>query len=66
MEHSALLIILPLLGLARASQLTAHCDAAHVQPIYDTGGHKLTKENLYHILSADRNMSGLCLYIGNI
>jgi hypothetical protein len=70
MEHPALLFILPLLGLAMACQLIAHSDAAQVQaqaqPIYDTDGHELTKENLYSILPADRHMSGLCLYIGNL
>jgi hypothetical protein len=68
MKHSVLLVILPLLGLAMASHLTAHCDAAQVQaqPIYDTDGHELTRDNLYHILPADPNMRGLCLYIGNL
>jgi hypothetical protein len=61
MKHSVLLVILPLLGFAMASHLTAHCNAAQVQaqPIYDTDGHELTKENLYHILPADPNMRGL-------
>jgi hypothetical protein len=66
MEHPALLFILPILGLAMASQLTAPCDAAQVQaqaqPIYDTDGHEVTKENFYSILPADPSMSGLCIY----
>ncbi|KAM0890976.1 hypothetical protein ACQ4PT_026739 [Festuca glaucescens] len=51
-----------------ASQLTGPCDAAQAQgqPIYDMNGHELTKNNLYQILPADRNMSGLCLFAGSI
>ena len=66
MEHSVLLVVLPLLALAMASQLIIPCDAAQGEPIYDTDGHELTKENLYHILPADHKMSGLCLFVGSL
>jgi hypothetical protein len=68
MERSFLIVIIPFLGLAMASQLTGPCDAAQAQgqPIYDTDGHELTKNNLYQILPADRNMSGLCLFAASI
>jgi hypothetical protein len=68
MEHSFFLVIIPFLGLAMASQLTGLCDAAQVQgqPIYDTDGHELTKDNLYQILPADPKMNGLCLFAGSL
>jgi hypothetical protein len=63
-NHFVLLLILPLLGLAMASQLATPCDAAQAQaqPIYDTEGHELTINSLYHImLPAGGNTSGRCL-----
>uniref|UniRef100_M8BH68 Uncharacterized protein n=1 Tax=Aegilops tauschii TaxID=37682 RepID=M8BH68_AEGTA len=64
MDRLVLLLILPLLGLAMASQLTTPCGAtqAQAQPVYDTDGHELTIDNLYHImLPASGNASGRCL-----
>ncbi|XP_037453847.1 alpha-amylase/subtilisin inhibitor-like [Triticum dicoccoides] len=59
--------ILPLLGLAMASQLATLCNAAQAQaqPVYDMDGHELMIDSLYHImLPASGNMSGRCLSAG--
>ncbi|XBI33019.1 hypothetical protein VPH35_056390 [Triticum aestivum] len=52
MEHSRFLVMLPLIGLAMALELTAPCQAtrAQSQPIYDTEDHELTGDNLYNLM----------------
>ncbi|XBI22651.1 hypothetical protein VPH35_063645 [Triticum aestivum] len=52
MEHIRFLVILPLLGLAMALQLSAPCQAtrAQPQPIYDTEDHELTGDNFYNLM----------------
>ncbi|KAF7088557.1 hypothetical protein CFC21_091652 [Triticum aestivum] len=61
------LLLLPLLALAMASQLAAPCGAAQAQaqPVYDTDGHELTIDSLYHIMLPENgNTSGRCLSAG--
>ncbi|KAF7033564.1 hypothetical protein CFC21_044649 [Triticum aestivum] len=63
MEHFCFLVILPLLGLAMALQLTAPCQATQPQPqpIYDTEDHALTGDNFYNLMPVDLLLNGQCV-----